>query len=76
LVSGSPAGACTKPVRVVADDIGLLDDLADYLGRLGCEVEKAVDSLEVSIPYVPELLGERVLGLFLSNWRSGKATIE
>jgi hypothetical protein len=76
LVSRLHARACTNPVRVVADDPGLLDDLADFLGRLGCEVEKAVDSLEVSIPFVPEVMGERVLGLFLSNWRGGKATIE
>ena len=83
LSSGLPAWfsrsytrASTNPVRVVADDPGLLDDLADFLGRLGCEVEKAVDSLEVSIPFVPEILGERVLGVFLSNWRGGKATID
>jgi hypothetical protein len=76
VVSGLPTRASTQRVRVVADDSGLLDDLADYLGRLGCEVEKAVDSLEVSIPFVPEVLGERVLSLFLSNWRSGKASIQ
>jgi hypothetical protein len=69
------SGICER-VRVVANDPGLLDDLADFLGRLGCEVEKAVDSLEVSIPFVPEVMGERVLGLFLSNWRGGKATID
>lgn len=62
-------------MRVVAEDSGLLDDLAEYLGRLGCEVEKTMDSLEVSIPYVPEVFGQRVLGLFISNWRRGKATI-
>jgi hypothetical protein len=60
----------------VADDLSLLDDLAGFLERLGCEVEKAVDGLDVSIPFVPEVMGERVLGLFLSNWRGGKATIE
>lgn len=63
-------------MRVVTDDPGLLDDLADFLGRLGCKVEKAVDSLEVSIPYVPDVMGERVLRLFLSNWGGGKATID
>lgn len=76
MVFCSDAGACTNPVRVVADDPGLLDELADFLGRLGCEVEKAADSLEVSIPFVPEAMGERVLGLFLSNWRGGKAAID
>jgi hypothetical protein len=60
----------------VADDPSLLDDLAGFLERLGCEVEKAVDSLDVSIPFVPEALGERVLNLFLANWRGGKASIE
>jgi hypothetical protein len=76
LVSRLYARACTNPVGVVADDPGWLDDLADFSGRPGCEVEKAVDSLEVTIPFVPEVMGERVLGLFLSNWRGGKATID
>jgi hypothetical protein len=62
-------------VRVVPRDLALLDDLANFLESLGCDVEKAVDSLDVSIPYVPEALRERVLGLFLSNWR-GEASIE
>jgi hypothetical protein len=59
----------------VADDPSLLNDLAGFLKRLGCEVEKAVDGLEVSIPFVPEAMGERVLNLFLSNWRGGNARI-
>jgi hypothetical protein len=62
-------------VRVVPSDVGLLDDLARFLERLGCEVEKAADSLEVSIPLVPEAKGEHVLSVFLANWRDGKASI-
>jgi hypothetical protein len=49
--------------------------LARFLERLGCEVEKAADSLEVSIPLVPEAKGEHVLSVFLANWRDGKASI-
>jgi len=55
----------------VPSDVALLDDLAEFLGRLGCEVEKAADSLEVSIPFVPDAFAERVLRVFLSNWRGG-----
>jgi hypothetical protein len=62
-------------VRVVADDPSLLDDLARFLERLGCEVEKAVDSLEVSIPFVPDNSAERVLNVFLANWRGGRASL-
>jgi hypothetical protein len=62
-------------VRVVASDPGLLDDLARFLERLGCEVEKAADCLEVSVPLVPEAQGEHVLSVFLANWRAGKASI-
>jgi uncharacterized membrane protein len=62
-------------VRVVADDPSLLDDLARFLERLGCEVEKAVDSLEVSVPFVPDDAAERVLKTFLANWRGGLASI-
>jgi hypothetical protein len=62
-------------VQVVADDPSLLDDLARFLERLGCEVEKTVDSLEVSIPFVPEQSAERVLNVFLANWREGIAAI-
>jgi hypothetical protein len=62
-------------VRVVADDPSLLDDLARFLKRLGCEVERAVDSLEVSIPFVPDDKTERVLSVFLANWRGGGASI-
>jgi hypothetical protein len=62
-------------VQVVADDPSLLDDLADFLQRLGCEVKKTVDSLEVSIPFVPEDSAERVLRTFLANWRGGVASI-
>ena len=63
-------------VRVVPTDVALLDDLAGFLERFGCEVEKASDSLEVSVPFVPEWVGERVLRVFLANWRSGEAFIE
>jgi hypothetical protein len=63
-------------VRVVPTDVALLDDLACFLERFGCEVEKASDSLEVSVPFVPEWVGERVLRVFLANWRSGEAFIE
>jgi hypothetical protein len=63
-------------VRVVPTDVALLDDLACFLERFGCEVEKASDSLEVSVPFVPEWVGERVLRVFLANWRSGEASIE
>jgi hypothetical protein len=63
------------PVRVVPSDITLLDDLARFLERLGCEVVKAADSLEVSIPLVPKEKAEHVLGVFLANWRRGKASI-
>jgi hypothetical protein len=62
-------------VRVVPDDFTLLDDLARFLKRLGCVVEKAPDSLEVSIPFVPEEKTERVLNVFLSNWRAGTASV-
>jgi hypothetical protein len=62
-------------MRVVADDASLLDDLARFLERLGCEVEKAVDSLEVSIPFVPDDKAERVLNVFLANWRGGTASL-
>jgi hypothetical protein len=62
-------------VRVVPGDLTLLDDLARFLKRLGCVVEKAPDSLEVSIPFVPEEKTERVLNVFLSNWRAGTAAI-
>ena len=62
-------------MHVVPDDPSLLDDLARFLERLGCEVEKAMDSLEVSIPFVPEDKAERVLRVFLANWRGGVASI-
>jgi hypothetical protein len=62
-------------VRVVPNDVALLDDLTRFLERLGCEVEKAADSLEVSIPFVPEEKNERVLQVFLANWRRGTASI-
>jgi hypothetical protein len=64
-----------KHVRVVADDPSLLDDLARFLQRLGCEVERAMDNLEVSIPFVPDDKVERVLNVFLNNWRGGRASI-
>ena len=63
------------PLRVVPSDLSLLDDLARFLERLGCEVERAADSLEVSIPFVPEEKVERVLTIFLRNWRYGTASI-
>ena len=53
-------------------ELALLDDLARFLERLGCKVEKASDSLEVSIPFVPEEKAERVLNVFLGQlegWR-------
>jgi hypothetical protein len=62
-------------VQVVPDDPSLLDDLARFLQRLGCEVEKAMDSLEVSIPFVPDDKAERVLTAFLANWPGGGASI-
>jgi hypothetical protein len=62
-------------LRVVPSDLALLDDLARFLERLGCEVEKAVGSLEVSIPFVPKEKAEHVLRVFLANWRRGKASI-
>jgi hypothetical protein len=62
-------------LRVVPSDLNLLDDLARFLERLGCKVEKAADSLEVSIPFVPDEKTERVLNVFLSNWRDGTAFI-
>jgi hypothetical protein len=63
-------------VRVVPTDIALLDDLACFLERFGCQVEPATDSLEVSIPFVPDWAAGRVLRVFLANWRSGEASIE
>jgi hypothetical protein len=59
----------------VPDDVNLLDDLARFLERLGCQVKKAADSLEVSIPFIPEEKTERVLNVFLKNWRGGMASI-
>jgi hypothetical protein len=64
-----------EAVRVVPTDLGLLDDLGRFLGRLGCEVEKGADSLEVCIPFVPEDKTKRVLHVFLANWRGGEASI-
>ena len=69
------AGTVAGTVRVVPDDMALLDDLARFLERLGCTVEKAADSLEVSIPSVPEARREHVVGVFLANWRRGTASI-
>jgi hypothetical protein len=63
-------------VRVVPTDVALLDDLARFLERLGCQVEKTADSLEVSIPFVPEEKTQRVLEIFLVNWRRGTASID
>lgn len=63
-------------MRVVPNDPSLLDDLARFLERLGCEVEAAVDGLEVSIPFVPEDKAERVLKVFLANWRDGAASVD
>jgi hypothetical protein len=62
-------------VRVVPSDLALLEDLARFLKRLGCEVEKAADSLEVSVPLVPAEKAEHVLSVFLRNWRDGTASI-
>ena len=62
-------------MRVVPNDVALLGDLSRFLERLGCEVKEAADSLEVSIPFVPEEKNERVLETFLRNWRRGTASI-
>jgi hypothetical protein len=62
-------------VRVVAMTLRCWMTSPASLQRLGCEVEKAVDSLDVSIPFVPEESAERVLGVFLRNWRGGVASI-
>jgi hypothetical protein len=69
------AGRDEEPLRVVPTDLALLDDLSRFLERLGCKVEKAADSLEVSIPFVPDEKTERVLNVFLSNWKGGTASI-
>jgi hypothetical protein len=62
-------------MEVVTDSPSLLDDLARFLERLGCDVVKGTESLEVSIPFVPDDQAERVLGVFLANWRRGIASI-
>ena len=63
-------------MRVVPTDVALLEDLARFLERFGCDVERAADSLEVSVPFVPDWASERILRVFLANWRSGDVSIE